>query len=332
MRAWTYDRYGGPDVLELAAVPEPRPGPGDLLVRVEVAALNAADRHMMSGEPLLIRAVAGLGARPRRRRIVGSDIAGVVTAVGAEVEGFSVGDRIHAEIDDGGAAPYAVVPARAAARVPEGMATHDAAAIGMAAITALHAVREGGRVGPGDRVLVNGASGGVGTFAVQIARALGAEVIAVASSRNADLMRSLGAEPIAYDQDDFTRGVRGLDALIDVVGNHSVAALRPCVTRGGAVVLVGGGGGRVLGPLGGVLAAVLTSPFVPQRLHPVLDSRPSGTDLRFVDELAERGLVRPVIDRVVPFEDVPGAMAHLMTRRARGKILIQVTGNGTRRD
>ena len=196
MRAWQYDRYGGPEVLRLADVPEPEAGAGELLIRIAAASVNAADWHLMRGDPLMVRAVTGFGARPRRVTTIGSDIAGLVEAVGDGVEGFAVGDRVIAEVDTGGAAGLVAVRATGVAAAPVSLRLAEAAAIPMAGITALRAVRDGAHVGAGDRVVVNGASGGVGTFAVQLAVAMGAEVTAITSARNRELVAGLGASRV----------------------------------------------------------------------------------------------------------------------------------------
>ena len=325
MKAWRYDRYGGPEQLALAEMADPVAAAGDLLVRVAATALNAADWHLMRGDPFLVRAVTGFGSGPRRPAVIGSDISGTVVAVGDDVTGFAVGDHVHAEVDTGGAAELIAVKARAAALAPPSLDLVSAAAVGMAAITALHAVREGGRVAAGQRVVVNGASGGVGSFATQLAVAAGAEVTAVASARNGDLVRGLGAHHVlAYDRDDLTARIQDADVFIDIVGALRLRELRARVHRRGRIVLVGGEGGRFLGPAARMLGAALQDPVVPQKLHAVMDSRPSGDDLRTIDAHIAAGRVRPLIDRVCAFDETPDAVRHLETRRARGKILIRV--------
>lgn len=325
MKAWTYSRYGDESALELSDVPRPTPAPGEVLVNVQATALNAADRHLLAGSPALVRLSTGLGSGPRRPRIIGSDIAGVIEQVGDQVEGFSAGDRVHAEVDSGGAAEFIAVKQSALNPLPEDITFVDGAAIGMAAITAVHAVREGGRVSRGDTVVVNGASGGVGTFAVQLARAAGASVIGVTSAKNVELVRGLGAEQvIAYDEKDFSNEVHGVEVFIDIVGDRTLRDLRSHVADRGTVVMVGGGGGPILGPIGQVLGASALNLFSRKRLHFVMDSRANGDDLRYVVDLVRQGKLRPVLDRVVPFTETPDAVRHLRSRRAAGKIVITI--------
>lgn len=324
MRAWTYSAYGGPEVLERSELEAPVPGRGQVLVSIEVASINPADWHFMRGEPTMIRAVAGFGA-PKPPAIIGSDVAGVVTAVGAGVTTLAVGDRVVAEVNRGACADAVVVPAAGAVAIPDALDDETAAALPMAGLTALQALRRVRGPLSGARVLVNGASGGIGSLAVQLAALEGAEVTGVCSARNLELVAGLGAARVVdYGRDDFTAGDPAYDVIVDTVGNRSTRDLRRALRRGGQIVQVAGGhGGRILGPVRRQLVDALVSPFVGRRfVFFVATADPA--DLAEIVALAADGRIRPLIDRVVPFDDVPAAMAHLETGHARGKVLVRI--------
>jgi NADPH:quinone reductase-like Zn-dependent oxidoreductase len=258
MKAVILHSYGSPDQLELKATDTPEPAADEVLVRVRATSVNPYDWHGMRGEPRIARLMNGaMGLREPKFRILGCDMAGQVEAVGKDVTGFRPGDDVFALLEHGGGfAEYASVPERLLVRKPENLSYEQAAVIPMAALTALLAVREVGRIKPGQKVLVNGASGGVGTFAVQIAKALGASVDAVCSSRNADLVKSIGADSVIdYTTEDFTRHGRQYDLLLDIAGGHSAFACRRVLAPGGTLVLVGGPAWRWLQPAGHVLRA-----------------------------------------------------------------------------
>lgn len=324
MRAWVYRRYGGPEVLGLEDVDDPRPRDDEVLVRVHASSLNAADWHLMRADPALARMAFGL-RKPRKPMIIGSDVAGVVEAVGAKVASVAVGDRVMAETMQGACADFIAVPAKRVGPMPETVGFEQAAAIPMAGVTALTAVVHDGRLQSGQTVLVNGASGGVGTFAVQIARALGATVTAVCSTGAVDLVRSLGAdEAIDYTSQPAVDAGPTYDLLVNCGGQHSLRALRRTLTPRGTLAAVGGSGhGGLLGPGSVGARGALLSPFVRQRLVSVFD-KPNAPDLATLAAMIDTGEITPVIDRIVPFADVPAALRHLEEGHPRGKVVITV--------
>lgn len=324
MKAIVQDRYGSPEVLRLEDVDQPTPGTNDVLVRVRAASVNAADWHTMRGDPLLAR--LSLGLRRPRARIRGHDIAGVVEEVGPEVTHVRPGDHVYADLGfaAGGFAEVACAPAALVERMPSGLDFEEAAAMPLAGGTALQGIREVGGIRPGHRVLINGASGGVGTFAVQIATALGGEVTAVCSTTNADQARSLGAAHVV----DYAREtVTGrYDLVLDLVGNRSLGELRSLLAPGGALVLSGGGafeGGSLVGPMGLFIKAAVVSRLARDRVL-TLNAGPSRATLASLRELVESGAVRPVIERTYSLAEVPAAIRRLEVEHARGKIAITV--------
>lgn len=322
MRAIVQDRYGPPEVLRLAETGRPAPGDGEVLVRVRAASLNARDWHVMRGDPYLARLSFGL--RRPRTRIRGTDFAGLVEAVGRGVEGLRPGDEVFGEAE-GAFADYVCAPRDAVAPKPSGWTFEQAAAVPLAGNTALMALRDLAGLRAGRRLLVNGASGGVGTFAVQIAASLGAEVTAVCSPRNAGLASSLGAHHVVdYTREDFTRAGHRYDAVLDLVGNRSAADLRRALAPTGTLVLSGGGvseGGSLLGPLTLLLGARLTAPFVRARVL-VLTATPSSANLTALAALADAGSLHPAVDRTYPLDEVPAAVHYLETTHARAKVVI----------
>jgi len=328
MKAIVQDRYGPPDVLRLQDVDQPAPAHDEVLVRVDAAAVNAYDWHVMRGDPYVARlmAPAVFGGRGPKSRIRGRDFAGRVEAVGSGATRVRPGDEVYGEAD-GTFAEYVCVPADLAEPKPANLTFAQAAAIPLAGNTALMGLRDVGGVQAGQRVLVNGASGGVGTFAVQLARALGAHVTGVCSTRNVELVRSTGADDVIdYARDDFTRTGQRYDLVFDLVGNRSLTDCRRALTPTGTLVLSGGGvskGVSLVGPLGLIVKARLLSPLVRQRLR-VLTAQPSGRNLATLREFAESGKLTPVIDRTYALPEVPDAIRYVEAEHARAKVVITV--------
>lgn len=323
MKAIAHDAYGPPDVLELKEVDRPVIKDDEVLVRVHAAAVNFGDWATLRGWPYALRLAYGL--RGPRVAVRGRDVAGRIEAVGAAVTRFQPGDEVYAETATGSFAEYARVPERVVAPKPATLTFEQAAAVPVAATAALQCLRDGGRVQPGMSVLVNGASGGVGTFTVQIAKAFGAEVAGVCSARNAELVRSLGADHVIdYASDDFTRAGRRYDVIVDLVGNHSLSACRRALEPDGVLVLSSGGGNNWVGPIGRLMRAVTLSPFIRQKLRPVA-ARRKREDLEALTALIESGTVTPAIDRTYPLSDAAEAFRYFEEEHARAKIVITVT-------
>jgi NADPH:quinone reductase-like Zn-dependent oxidoreductase len=322
MQAITYHRYGGPDVLELEEVERPVPGDDEVLVRVLAASVNPRDWHYLRGLPYLLRPVA---LRVPEDGGLGSDVAGRVEAVGRAVTRFRPGDEVFAFVRKGGFAEYTCVPEDVLGPKPANLSFEQAAAVPLAALTALQGLRDHGRARPGQRVLIIGASGGVGTFAVQLAKRFGAEVTGVCSTRNLELVRSLGADHVVdYTREDFAGNGRRYDLIFQLAGARSPAGCRRALAPKGQLILSSGEGpGPWIGPLGRMLQAVVLSPFVNQRLG-AFEARPDGDDLRALTELIEAGRVAPVIDRTYPLAETPAALRYLETGHARGKVVITV--------
>lgn len=322
MKAIVQDRYGSPDRLELRDVDQPVPAAGEVLVRVRAASVNAADWHRLRGQPWLARVEIGL--RRPKNLIAGMDVTGVVAAVGPGVTGFAPGDEVYGLATGGAFAEYARAKATQLAPRPAALSVEQAAAVPLAAITALAALRDGGGLVAGQRVLVNGASGGVGTFAVQLARVLGAEVTAVCSTRNVELVRSLGADHVIdYRRVDFAAsGQRH-----DLVGNRSLPDLRRVLTDAGTLVLSGGGvpgEGKVVGPFALMTRAWLVGFRSRQRMV-VLSTLPPGAEaLATLAEHLGTGHIAPVVERTYPLVEVPDAIRRLEGEHARGKLVITV--------
>ncbi|WP_328341996.1 NAD(P)-dependent alcohol dehydrogenase [Micromonospora sp. NBC_00421] len=326
MKAIVQDRYGSPETLSLADVDVPVPAADEVLVRVEAAAVNAYDWHVMRGDPRMARLALGV-TRPRAR-VRGRDFAGRVEAVGVDVRQLRPGDHVFGDLGDanGAFAEYVCAPVTRVAPRPANLTSQQAAALPLAGCTALAGLRDAGRVGPGHRVLVNGAAGGVGTLAVQLATALGATVTGVCSSRNVDLVRSLGADRVVdYTRADFSHGPRH-DVVFDLVGNRSLTALRRALTPTGTLVLSGGGGyhgGSLLGPVRLLLRGRLLAPFVRQRIV-VPTATPDPEQLDTLRHHAEAGHLTPVVDRTYPLHEAPLAIGHLEGGHARAKVVIVI--------
>lgn len=328
MKAYVRSSYGSPDILKLTDVAQPRPADDEVLVRLRATSVNPYDWHHLRGQPYFARLMpGGFGLGRPKLTVLGCDIAGQVEAVGTGVTQFRPGDDVFALVEQGGFAEYASVKEALLAPKPTNLSYEQAAAVPMAAVTALLALRDVGRLEPGQRVLINGASGGVGTFAVQIARALGAKVAGVCSTRNVDLVRAIGAdEVIDYRSEDFTRQAQRYDLLIDIAGSRPVRTSRRVLTPAGTFVVVGGPAGRWLRPADRMLAALATAPFVSQRVV-VADSVGSAEQkplLETLTELIESGQVNPVIDRRYSFAEIPAAVRYQETGHAPGKVVISV--------
>jgi len=323
MMAVVRDTYGSADVLEFRDVERPAVARDEVLVQVRAAGLDRGVWHLMAGQPYLLR-IAGYGIRRPKNPTLGSDLAGVVEVVGSDVEGFAAGDAVFG-FGKGSLAEYALARPGKLARMPANLTYEQAAAVPVSGLTALQAVRDRGRIGAGQHVLIIGASGGVGTFAVQIAKAFGAEVTGVCSTPKTDLVRSIGADHVIdYTVEDISDGTRRYDVVLDIGGNTPLTRLRHLLTSKGTLVIVGGeGGGRWFGGIDRQLRAMALSPFVGQRLATFIASEKSQ-DLDALRALVEDGAVTPVIDRVCALSEIPDAMRDLVAGRVRGKIVAAV--------
>ena len=325
MKAIVYSDFGSPDVLRCEEIEKPTPGDDEVLIRVHAASVNPLDWHFMRGTPYLARIMFGL-RRPNSPRL-GVDLAGRVEAVGKNVTRFKPGDDVFGG-GNGAFAEYACASESSLVTKPRNVTFEQAAAVNIAAMTALQGLRKG-RIQPGQEVLSNGAAGGVGTFAVQIAKSFGARVTGVCSTRNVDMVRSIGAdEVIDYTSEDFTKSGRRYDIILDCIGNHSLSALRRVLKPKGTYIIVGGPDGKWLGPFPRVIAAILLSRFVSQKLLMML-SQGSTEDLTFIRELIEAGKVTPVIDRRYSLSEVPEAIRYVEEGHARGKVVITVAGRNS---
>ncbi|HEY3872943.1 MAG TPA: NAD(P)-dependent alcohol dehydrogenase [Actinocrinis sp.] len=329
MKQFVLRSYGSADRLELAETDPPAPAPGEVLVRVRATSVNPYDWHGMRGEPYVARLMTGMmGLRRPRVGVLGCDLAGRVEAVGADVTRFRPGDDVYALVERGGGfAESAVVAESLLAPMPQRLSYEQAAAVPMAGVTALLALRELGRLQSGQTVLVNGASGGVGTFAVQIARALGAKVTGVCGPRNVELVASLGAEQVIdYSTQDFTRLGRDFDLMLDIAGRNRARSCLRILRREGTLVVVGGPGGRWIKPVGHVVSMLATGAVVPQRI--VLAQVPGHARIREMltelTELIENHGVTPAIDRAYPFAQIPDAVRYQEQGHAQGKVVVTV--------
>jgi len=321
VKAIVYHRYGSPEVLKCEEIEKPSAGNDDVLIRVRAAAVNPLDWHFMRGEPYMIRIMTG-ARKPEKGRL-GVDLSGQVEAVGRKVTQFRPGDEVFG-LSPGACAEYVCAREQSVAVKPANLTFEQAAAMPTAAITALKALRDKGRIQPGYKVLINGAAGGVGTFAVPIAKSFGATVTGVCSTRNVDLVRSIGAEHVIdYTREDFTTGGQRYDLILDCMTNHSLSACRRVMSAEGTYIMVGGTGGSWFGPLAPGLKAFLLSRFVSQNLVMFL-SREKKEDLVAVKELAENKTFTPVIDRTYTLNEAPEAVRYLEEGHARGKVVIAI--------
>jgi NADPH:quinone reductase-like Zn-dependent oxidoreductase len=323
LKAIVQERFGPPDVLQLADVDLPEVGDDDALVRVHAAALNPYDWHMLRGDPLVAR-LMGVGLIKPKAPVAGVDAAGVVEAVGSNVREVRPGDEVLGRFR-GAFAEYACAAEDEVVPKPASLTFEQAAAVPMAATTALRGIRDVGEVKAGQRVLVNGAGGGVGTFAVQIAAALGAEVTGVCSTGNVELVRSIGAaHVIDYTMEDFTAGSTRYDVILDNVSSLQLKRLRGVLTPKGILVLNGGGSpGHVFGPVAGLLKAVVANLFVSQRLRP-LPPKQKREELLAVTELIDDGKLTPIVDRTYPLAETAEGLRHVEQGHARGKVVVTV--------
>lgn len=324
MRAIVQDRYGSADVFRHARIAPPEVGENEVLVRVRAAGLDRGTWHLMAGRPYLLR--LGLGFRGPRNPVPGIDVAGTVIAVGSAVTRFSAGDEVFG-IGRGTFAEYTVARENKLARKPASTTFEQAAVVPVSALTALQALTDVGRVERGQKVLVIGASGGVGSYAVQLAKAFGAEVTGVCSTAKLDLVRALGADHVIdYTRDDFAEDGQRYDLILDIAGNPSLSRLRRALTPTGTAVITGGEeGGSWTGGIDRQLRALVWSLFVRQRLTTFV-CKERSSDLERLIELIEAGKVTPSIDRTYSLEQVPEAMRHLVAGRARGKVAITIAG------
>jgi len=325
MKAIVYYKYGSPDVLKLQELDKPVVKDDEVLVRVRAASVNPLDWHYMRGAPYIVRTEAGL-RKPKNTRL-GVDLAGQVEAVGRNVTQFQLGDEAFGA-RTGAFAEYVCKSEKTLVLKPANLTFEQAAAVPVAACTALQGLRDKGQIQPGQKVLINGVAGGVGTFAVQIAKSFGADVTGVCSTRNVDMVRSIGADRVIdYTQEDFTRNGQRYDLIFDSVGNHSLFACRRVMSPKGTYVMVGGpNDGRWIGPLARALKASLLSRFVSQNLVFFVASI-NKEDLVVLKELIEAEKVKPVIDRRYSLREVPEAIRYLEEGHARGKVVITVEHN-----
>ena len=325
MKAIVQDGYGSADVLQLRDIGRPSVGDGDVLVQVRAAGVDPGVWHLMTGEPYLVRAM-GFGLRKPKVAVRGRDVAGVVEAVGGRVTRFRPGDEVYGTCESGSFAEYAAAPEARLAAKPGNVSFEQAATVPISGVTALQAVRDCGRLQPGEQVMVIGAAGGVGSFAVQIAKAFGARVTGVCSTSKADLVRSLGADDVIdYTNDEIDRNGARYDVVIDTAGNRPLSLLRRALTPHGRLVVVGGehGGGRVLGGFDRQLRAPLVSMFVGQRLRGLI-AKERAEDLETLTQLIESGSLTPVIDRTYALADAPDAIRHLAEGHGAGKAVVIV--------
>ena len=323
MKAITHCEYGGPEVLTLVDVEKPTPADNQVLVRVRAASVNPLDLTIRG--LWLLRPISGM-RKPKDTRL-GVDYAGTVEAVGKNVTQFKPGDEVFGG-RDGAFAEYVCPRAdRAVTLKPANITFEQAASVNIAGITALQAVRDKGKVQAGQKVLINGASGGVGTFAVQIAKLFGADVTGVCSTRNLEMVRSLGADHVIdYTKEDFAKGDQRYDVILDNVPNHSLSECRRVLTPQGKYVMIGGGGpndNRWIGPFGRLIQALVISPFVSQKMGMMM-AELKKSDLAILGDMMQSGKVKPVIDRTYKLSDVPAAIAYLEEGHARGKVIITV--------
>lgn len=323
MRAIVQDAYGTTDVLHLAEIEKPAIAANEVLVKVGAAGLDRGTLHLLEGKPYLMR-IMGFGFSRPKNRVPGLDVAGTVVAVGSEVTRFEPGDEVFG-IAKGSFAEYAAAREDKLANKPAGLSFEQAAVVPVSALTAIQGLRDAGRIESGQKVLIIGASGGVGSYAVQLAKAYGAEVTGVCSTAKIDLVRSIGADHVIdYTREDFADGSHRYDLILDVGGNSRLSRLRRALTPKGTLAIVGGEEkGDVTGGFGRQLRAVGLSPFVGQRLTMVA-SKEHHADLEPLSRFIETGQVTPIIDRTYPLAEVPDAIRHLEAGKARGKIAITI--------
>jgi len=325
MKAVVHEKYGPPDVLQIINVEKPVPKENEVLVKIHAASVNAYDWHMLTADIFLMRFMGEGLLKPKHTRL-GADIAGRVEAVGKDVTQFQPGDAVYGDIggsESGGFAEYAATPERAIALKPANLSFEEAAAVPMAGMTALQGLRDAGQIKAGQKVLVNGASGGVGTFALQLAKVFGAEVTAVCSTRNLDQARSLGADHVIdYTKEDFTQNGQGYDLILAANGYHPLSAYKRALAPQGIYVMAGGTSAQIF-------QAMLLGSFYSQKGGKKMggvSAKTSQSDLVILKELLEAGKIIPVIDRRYPFSETAEALRYLGAGHARGKVVITVEG------
>ena len=316
MKAWLWERYGLPEALRLADVPRPTPAAGEALVKIVAASVNAADWHSMRGSPLFSRLT--LGMRRPKYRSLGVDIAGRVEAVGSGVSNFAPGDEVYANLLEhgyGGFAEFASVPIEAMSLKPASLSFVEAAAVPMAAVTAHQGLRHHGPIDPGQKLLINGGSGGVGSFAVQIAKSYGPKVTAVVGPENLELAKSLGADTaVDYTTTDFAAGGQRYDLILDTVGNRSANDLKGALAEGGKVAVTG------FTSVANMLSVSLRGGKNVKQVKAQVRTK----DLQALGELADAGKLHPVIDRTYEFAELPAAISHVEKGHARGKVVVEI--------
>ncbi len=324
MKAIVYSNYGSPDVLKYEEIEKPTAGDSEVLIKVRAASVNPLDSHLMKGKPYIARVLFGL-RKPKITR-PGRDVAGQVEAVGRNVTQFKPGDEVFG-LCQGAFAEYVCTPEAALVIKPNNVTFEQAASAPVAALTVLQGLRDKGQIQPGQKVLINGAAGGVGTFAVQIAKSFGADVTGVCSTRNVDMVRSIGADQVIdYTQEDFTKSGHRYDLIFDLVANHSVLACRRVLNPKGRYIMAGALSGRLIGFLAFPIKALVLSRFVSQKFV-VFIARSSKEDLTIMGELIATGKVTPVIDKRYRLSEVPEAIRYLEEGHARGKVVITLEHN-----
>ncbi len=324
MKAIVYNQYGPPDVLQLKEVEKPIPKDDEVLVKIQAAAANPLDWHFMRASPFIIRFISGLLKPKPKNRILGADIAGQVEAVGTNVKQFKAGDEVYGEVSRGGFAEYVCVTEDKLVLKPTNLSFEQAAAVPVAGLTALQCLRDRGQIQPGQKVLINGASGGVGTFAVQIAKFWGVEVTGVCSARNVDMVRSIGADRVIdYTSEDFTQNGQLYDLILDNVGNRSVSDIKRILAAHGTYLLNAYAPALMLQ----LMLRAGNSKTGGQTMRNTDVTQANQSDLEFLKELLEAGNVVPVIDKVYPLSDVAAAIAYLEEGHARGKVVITLEYN-----
>ncbi len=322
MKAIVYHKYGSPDILRLKDVEKPAPKDNEVLIKVQVASVNALDWHLLTADIFLVR-LMGMGLFKPKNQILGADIAGRVEAVGKNVSLFRPGDEVFGDIGHGGFAEYAVAPERFLALKPANLSYEAAAAVPVAALTALQGLRDCGKIQAGQKVLINGAAGGVGTFAVQIAKAFGAEVTAVCSARNLEQARKLGADHVIdYTKENFTQSGRQYDLIFAANGYHPLAAYKRALTPKGIYVMAGGKAAQIFEPM--LLGSWLSEKD--GRKMGGVSAHIDQKDLLTLKEMLEAGKIVPAIDKRYPLNEVPEALRYLGAGHARGKIVINIAG------
>ena len=323
MKGWVHRCYGGPDIVQYEELPKPVPEDDEVIVKVRAASVNPLDWHYMRGKPYVMR-MMGSGVGSPKDPLLGVDFAGVVESVGKGVTNFKPGDEVFGGRDGAFSEYVRVRASRNIVIKPANISFEEAAAVPIAAITALQAVRDAGKLKAGERILVNGASGGVGTFAVQIAKAMGAEVTGVCSGRNVELVRSLGADHVIdYTKEDFTEGSTKYDLIVDNVVTHPFSDYRRVLTEAGRFVIVGStNDGDYQGPMADALKAGIYDPMVSQEFGFMMSSM-KPEDLATLRDMLATGKIHSVIDRTYKFSEVPEAIRYLETGRARGKVVVR---------